>query len=249
MPGLLSLASGNFAQYGERRSRAFLVELDKDGSPQTGDGKSLRLQYFPETITDSKGVNFSRREIPGGSLPVYQWVSSGERSLSFTAYFTTDVDVSLGGQSLNNRLASSGLKERNVDIRAAVAWLRHYLLPKYDQASATGAPLVEAPTRLLLIMRNSRLGLAGGITGDHPDHVRCVMTQCDINWEAFFPSGYPRIASVQLAFSQIGQAGGLVTFPTASKMEEYWNTLGFSDSAETKTFGYFLGNTEDPLSG
>ena len=242
MPGLLSLASGNFAQYGENRSKAFLVELDKDGSADSRSWKSLAFQYFPETITDTKQTNYARLDIPGGSIPVYQWISGGERSLSFTAYFTTDVDLTLDDQ-YNLRIKSAGVADRNVDIRAAVAWLRQYKLPRYDLQSSTGSPMTEAPKRLLLILKRSRLGLAGGVTGEHPDHVRCIMTQCDVSWQAWFPSGFPRTATVQLSFAQIGQAGGTVVFPTAAGMDEFVHT---SHLAKTKTYGYFIGADRDP---
>jgi hypothetical protein len=39
------------------------------------------------------------------------------------------------------------------------------------------------------------------------------MTQCDITWEQFFPSGLPRIASVQLSFAEVAQSGGSVNLP------------------------------------
>ena len=39
------------------------------------------------------------------------------------------------------------------------------------------------------------------------------MTQCDITYDAFFPSGLPRIATVSLAFAEIAQFGGVVHFP------------------------------------
>lgn len=75
----------------ERRSEIALIDLDE----RTDAVKSERykiLQYFPETITDNKAVNWVPKEIPGGSLPLYQWVSSGERQISFTAKFSCDVD-------------------------------------------------------------------------------------------------------------------------------------------------------------
>jgi len=39
------------------------------------------------------------------------------------------------------------------------------------------------------------------------------MTQCDIEMKAFFPSGTPRFATVQLAFAEIAQVAGVVRFP------------------------------------
>ena len=64
-------------------------------------------------------------------------------------------------------------------------------------------------------MPNTGIGLAGGdsgIMGD--DEVVAIMLQCDITWEQFFPSGQPRIASVQLAFSRRLSSTEQLRFPS-----------------------------------
>jgi hypothetical protein len=100
MAGLGTLAAGIRPILSTRREYLYLTELDENDAPSAqsveGDGGAgdprRRLQYFPETLTDSKAVNYQVKDIPGGSLPLYQWVSSGAREISFTAVWTTDVD-------------------------------------------------------------------------------------------------------------------------------------------------------------
>lgn len=226
MPGLLSLSQSAISNLGKASSIAAIYEYDKNGNLGSS---GFQFQYFPETITDTKAVNYQVRDIPGGSLPLYQWISSGERVISFMAYFTSDVDLAAAGSSKLTAsppsnfkdLRAQGLANRNVDVRSALVALRRYLFPTYQPSGATpGTPLAVSPTTLNLMFTGTGLGLLGGISGSEPetqaviDTVTCVMTQCDITIEALFPSGLIRVASVQLAFAQIAQLGGQVAFPT-----------------------------------
>ena len=234
VPSLKSLSEATDSYLSERKSDCFLVELGSDDRPISQGGKAVTLafQYFPDTISDSKAINYSQKEIPGGSLPLYQWMNGGERLITFTAMFTTDVDLLIGSAQKTGALANFGRGEgdildrlqaagegrRNVDIRSAIVWLRRYMLPSYqsvDNAGVKGTTLTHAPSKLLLGMPNSGIGLSGGDSGftSSPDSVVCVMTQCDVTYEAFFPSGLPRVASVSLAFAQVPQFGGFVQFP------------------------------------
>ncbi len=228
----LTAALGSYTS--ERKSDAFLIELGQDDRPSATPGAMRAFQYFPESISDTKATNYQQKEIPGGSLPLYQWINGGERLISFTAVFTSDVDllnarapsgltgVLVGrGEKIQDRLKAAGELRRNVDIRAAVAWLRSYVLPSYANGAASGAqigvPLTLAPAKVKLVLLGSGIGLAGGSTLSSPDAVDCVMTQCDVTHEKFFPSGLPRVTTVGLAFAQIAQIGGRVHFPRRDK--------------------------------
>ena len=212
------------------------------------------FQYFPETITDTKAINYQTREIPGGSLPLYQWISSGERVISFTALFTTDVDLLVDPSSFL-KIKQNGQLRRNVDVRTALLWLRRFLLPRYDDDGGLGVPLTSAPRKMILRIPNSGFGLTGGTYGaeayqgegafSNPivhdpvvegDAIPCIMTQCDITYEAFFPSGLPRIASVQLQLAQIAQLAGTVNFPRGSDQ---------LDKIVTDGQGFSKGNVTD----
>lgn len=226
MVGLSSLASKvGVGGLSERTTNATLYEIGDDNlltEETNADFDAvgpLAFQYFPESLTDTKQINIARKEIPGGSLPLYQWVNSGERQISFQAVFTTDVNTydesgTRQNQNLLERLKAVAVDRRNVDIVAAIAWLRRCLLPSYLLSGAgVGIPIARAPRTLLLHLLGSGIGLAGGGSSLVSQHsVLCLMTQCDVTYEAFFPNGVPRIASVSLAFVETPQWGGRVTF-------------------------------------
>jgi len=243
MPGITSLTKSLTSQLNGRKSDAYLVDLDvgtKDARDLTVKSPSrLPFQYWPESITDSRAINYQQKEIPGGSLPLYQWINGGERLISFTAVFTTDVDLlsaeappKLFGagdskSKLIERLESSGVRRRNVDIRSAIAWLRQYMYPTYG--NERGGALTSAPNKLILILPNSGIGLAG-TNYRNPDSVIAVMTQCDVTYEQFFPNGLPRIASVSLAFAEVPNHSGTIHFPG--------KTPDMMDTEKNKTTGY-----------
>ena len=247
MPGLVSLQASLFTKTNERKSSASIVRVGPDGEPLKN---PLRFQYWPDTISDTKSVNWTPREIPGSSLPIYQWINSGERLISFTATFTCDMDLQGNAQDEVNedrveRLKAIGQQGRNVDIRAAVLWLRQFMIPGLGEVSGVGVPVAIAPERLLLTLPNTAIGITGGLTPsshDLVDSIFCIMTTCDVSYEAFFPSGLPRVATVSLSFAQIAQkAGGGVSFPSRTRLEE---GLGMDELATTDTgefvFGYKL---------
>lgn len=270
-PATLAAALSNPTEV--RPSEVILIPLGDDGSPDLQTfGTPLRFQYFPESLSDSKAINYQQKEVPGGSLPIYQWVSSGERSVSFTAFFTSDTDLVADPQLAASLQESTlGMRDRNVDIRSAVAWLRSFMLPRYVNGSTGGgggsstqgtAPtgatgvgsgnvsagvtyLTLPPRRLRLYIPNSGIGIAGGMMSaqeqqSNPDSVTCVMTQCEVEWSAYFPSGCPRIATVQLAFAQVAQLGQRVVFPSADGMQTI--VKGTQQAGRTKFFGYKLTN-------
>jgi hypothetical protein len=257
MPSLGSLASALTSVANVRRGEVYLVELDRDDRPldgKTSSGQTPRdtrrkFQYFPESLTDGKAVNWQPKEIPGGSLPIYQYINSGERTISFTAVFTTDVDhrsfegvapapvgkgfVSSNKETQENqyfaareRLKAAGAWDRNAYIPGALAWLRRFLLPRYGESGQVGVPLTEPPRKLLLVIPGSGIHFNGGLGGfSSEDSMHGIMTQCEIVYEAFFPSGNPRIATAALAFAEIPQSGGRVSFPQVTdQLDTYAST-------------------------
>jgi len=259
MPGLSSLASGLKSVTNVRTSDVYLTELGADGRPIAPNGAvatregivqpTHRFQYFPESISDTKAINYQTKEVPGGSLPLYQYVNSGERMISFTAQFTTDVDhfQNAGGaaagavkdavaalgvaaaegstllteldavDAMYERLKGNAVLDRNVFIPAALLWLRRFMFPRYgDGVEGTtdiGTPFTFPPRKILLTIPGSQIHRNGGGGTFADAGIVVLMTQCDITYEAFFPSGNPRIVSVSLAFAQTPQLGGSVSFP------------------------------------
>lgn len=207
------MTAGAVPKMHEKKSYAALVMLDPGTDEPLYPG--LRFQYFPASISDTKAVNYAQKAVPGGSLPLYQWINGGERVISFTTTFSSDIDLSLtsdavGAGSLVDEVKDNGIEDRNVDVAAALVWLRRMVLPGYSPTR------VYPPPKLWLWLPNTGIGAAGGFDEFQvwgADGLICVMTQCDIEYKAFFPSGTPRLATVQLAFSQIPQRSGVVRFP------------------------------------
>jgi len=192
---------------------------------------AVAFQYWPESLQDSRSSEWNPRNIPGGSHPIYQWTHGGERRISFTSVFTTDTapdedildrldanaDFSTGVQSsspyeqMANRGLMSGLEmgKRDVDLRAVVAWLRWYTYPHYGFGDDIRA---YEPAKCLLVLPNTKLGHRGS------DYIVCVMTQCDVTYEAWFPSGFPRIIEVALEFAEVIQEGTKVRFHDRADM-------------------------------
>lgn len=268
MPTLGTLAAGLDNLSAVRRSEVFITELDEDDRPITGEGgltgaapiQYRRFQYFPDSIADTKAVNYQTKEVPGGSLPLYQYINSGERQITFTAMLTTDVDHlaniqltdfdaevrggSFGDQlgqqpdvvsrrllterailAAQERLRAAGAQARNPYIPAALAWLRRFTLPRYGNDSEVGVPLTKPPRKLFLHFTGTNIEVNGGM-GAHSipgGGILCIMTQCDINYESFFPSGNPRIATVSLGFAEVPQRAGSVRFPSAEGMDRLSN--------------------------
>lgn len=199
-------------------------------------GNAIAFQYWPETIQDSRASEWSPKKVAGGSHPIYQWSSGGERRLSFTAMFTTDTapeesllaEVSVGNtgargaitQALggsqdpyevqgNNPLSGIEKGTRDIDLRAVVSWLRWYTYPYYADDNDWKA---YEPPKSLLVMPNMGLGYAG------QDHVTTVMTQCDVTYEACFESGFPRLVEIALEFAEVVQGGSRVQFHNRRQM-------------------------------
>lgn len=213
MVGLGSLSRSLVSKQNEKKGSVILIPLTAEGEPTVN---GFVLQYFPETVTDSLSVNYQAKDIPGAGGPLYQYVNTGARTLTFVATFTSDLDL---GSESGRDAATGDHYRRNVDIRTAVAGLRRYMLPAYSGG------IVYPPQKLFLYIPNSGIGMAGGGSSGNPDTVICIMTQCDVTWEAYFPSGHPRVASVSLQFTQISQKGGVVLFPSYTKeMYEYIDT-------------------------
>lgn len=245
MPDLSSLAQSLDPVLNENRGDVLLTGLNAiTDEPE----EIFSFQYFPETLQSSKQVNFQTKEIPGGSLPLYQWVNSGEHIITFTAFFTSDVDLYAQGQTrapeLIQRIKSSGVQRRNIDIRTVLPFLRQFQLPRYSASSDTGGPLTFAPRKLVLSVPRSGIGLIGGSvegTAVLPDSIICLMMSCEIVYEAFFPSGLPRVVSIQLSFAQTAQYAGQVSFPQNpinGSVIGGPGTISFGDSGRSTFFPY-----------
>lgn len=216
MAGLQDLTSAVATQTAEGLADVILQRLDP--ATDLPSGKLFVFQYFPETIEDSKEVNIPTKDIPGGSLPLYQWISSGARLINFTATFSCDIDLLVRGSTKADEIwaALDGYRRRNVDIRVVMAYLRHLQMPQY---LIEGASLTLPAPKLFLTIPNSGIGLIGGVGGSLsliPDSIVCLLLTSNFTIMSYFPSGLPRVMEAALSFAQIAQLGGTVQFPQSS---------------------------------
>ena len=222
--GLQSLARAvGPASHADHASEAVLYPLDS--SDRIVPSEAFRFQYFPESVRVTKQTNRQQKEIPGGSLPVYQFISGGEHLVAFTAQFSCDTDL-LSNANVAAELEADGLRERNPDIRAASAWLRQFVTPRYGSGPSPMTP----PRKLVLSMPGTGIGVLAGVAPRTErlmaDSIFCEMTQCDITLQALFPSGLPRLQQIELSFAQIAQYGGAVNFPGVGSLHDTLLTTG-----------------------
>lgn len=168
---------------------------------------AVSFQYFPERITDSKTANYASKEIPGGSHPIYTFVSGGERVISFDAIFCNDSDgegaigTGLLGSVLNALMGGGGSKINNqdrkdvVDIAAALNFLSALMYPIYKDNISNPPPLS------VIYLPKSGIMAADGIL----DSFVGILTSRNITYESFHRNGTPRIAVVSLEFREFIQ--------------------------------------------
>lgn len=145
---------------------------------------SLRaFQYFPEKVQDSKGAEYAQKTIPGGSHPIYTFISGGERSISLEAIFTNENPKDLDPTN-----------PYSVKISDAISWLRTAIYPCIDRGVSRAPPLVVLylPGSFINPTTND-----GKIVG--------ILTQVNVVYEAFHRDGTPRIATVALEIKEVVQ--------------------------------------------
>src|SRR3990172_6961093 len=130
MAQVLGISVGAPNLFGEETASVLFTGIGNNGNEMTGGTPSdgfedtrARLQYFPESLSDSRAVNYETKEIPGGSHPLYQWVAGGERQLSFTAVFTQEIRLTKVSPLTGFFLSP---EKHSADIKSAIAWLRHF---------------------------------------------------------------------------------------------------------------------------
>jgi hypothetical protein len=163
----------------------------------------LAFQFWPESLSDTKSVEYARKTVLGSSHPLYQFVNSGERELAFTAIFSRDVNpmpqiVQNGrGQTSTPTVEAD---KYNVDINAAVWALRRFLYPSYGESDLKAFP----PEVIQLQLDNTAIG--GYNKNGAVDIMSCIMGHCNVTYHAWFPDGTPRHATVDLSFFETVQS-------------------------------------------
>jgi len=213
VPSLKGLFQGVPTLLTERTASLLIEAVGEDGNVIMSPGSlaaspspmRARLQYFPETISDSRSPEWEPKTIPGGSHPLYNWVAGGERQISFTAYFTQErrINNAFGGQA-QGPFGPILPDKWSVDVNAAIAWLRQFTYPTYAaDGQATPPPRVRivAPPNMLL-----------GASNLLSNTIMAIMLSCDIEWMQWWPDGTPKEATASLTFAEIVQTPTSVRF-------------------------------------
>ena len=192
------------------------------------DNQPLYFQYWPQTLTDDYQVEYAEHAIPGGSHPLYQWVGGRGRTLTFEAIFTAEINAKRFGSVLSDGPAARSSAEGNaiansispssvytVDVAAGLARLRSWMMPKYEPGGRLGE--TNPPKMLTLVFPNTKLSGKGG--GALSDSVSVILRSAPITYEAWFPNGEPRVATVALTFSEIVQTPSGSGQDNATKIE------------------------------
>lgn len=161
------------------------------------------FQYWPSQIQDSYEAEWVTKQIPGGSHPLYQWVSGSGRTISFEAIFTSEVDEdsSVTAQNFGTTAIGAALipsARYTVNVAAAINTLQSFQYPTYRTGGKKS--VTEPPPRLRLVLPGTRIGRADGY-----DDILCFLKSAKITHESAFPSGRPRVATVALEFIETVQ--------------------------------------------
>jgi hypothetical protein len=206
MAGLASLLTGQspFA-FMDKAGDITIEAQDKKGL--SGVPSYVTLQFWPDSITDSKTMNYANIELPGQSNPLYHFVGGGPRNISFSTYMYRErIEEVSNSETVAGKNPQGA--QYSKDIGAYVSNLRAYMSPRHN----TSAGIMMPPTRLKVFFGGSKktemsTGLRlQGINGDN-NVLDCIMTAMNVNYIKFFPNGVPRIATLDFTFEQIIQVG------------------------------------------
>jgi len=172
----------------------------RPGSNRRVDDETFVFQYWPESIQDAETPRFQEREVLGASHPLVQWTGGAGREISFTAFFTAETEQLAAEGVIDAALPPlvRGTSKYTVDINGAIARIKSYIRGDYFAGGLNQA--VKAPPRLWLVIPGTSLG--GDATGGA---ILTVLKSAPVTYDAWFPSGRPRSASVALTFTEVVQ--------------------------------------------
>lgn len=130
----------------------------------------IAIPTYPESLTDSMGVEFSAASPLSRSAPIYSYVKSGPRSVQITLDLHRDMmnDVN----TLSSNLKISNLTDVDY-VDTMIKQLQSMALPKY---SAT-EKMVDPP--LIAVRFGNELFCKGVVTGDVSTHLSGPILRTD----------------------------------------------------------------------
>lgn len=206
--GLVTALIGK-ASTASKLAQAHIVARTKTGEDSSL--KKLALQYWPESLQISSGVEWASKSILGASHPLKQFITCGDRTLTFTTEFSRDLQgkITDNGNYDGKAISLTGYQvggdevardRYNVDVAQAVVWMESMKFPLYDAKFPGG---FDPPPILWVVFPNTYIGRAKD--GTPTDVFQCVMTDFSATLDAFFPDGTPRHASCQVSFGEVVQ--------------------------------------------
>ena len=155
------------------------------------------FQYYPEGVQDTYNPEWTTKQVPGGSHPLYQFNGGSGRDITFTARFTAERDLGAVRGKTSGSLPSD---RYTVDVRGALATLRSFMMADYGDQEGNGiSSRARPPQKLWLVLQGLSLG------GHDRDEILVIVRSAPITFEASFPNGHPRIVEVSMTCSQIVQ--------------------------------------------
>lgn len=209
--------------------RAALFPISINGTIQIDSNPEGIFLLNPSTWEETKSANWTQQNIPGQSDPVFQWISSGAKTLNFEALVTADNSDFLNAQaeaaskksqpkvvkeetaSIASRLFKIQVPPpRNkevviytqaLDISSRLNYYRSLLYPKYTKNGNNPGRLKASPPLLVLLAGNgiARLKYGARITSKHDVW---VLTDIRIRITKQLPNLAPLEAVVSFSLAQ-----------------------------------------------
>lgn len=226
---LTDLGNPGYELDGNTYLKAALFPISIDGSILKDTTPEGIFLLNPSSWEESKSANWVQQQVPGQSDPIYQWVSSGPRTLMFEALVTADTsDYNVAESKVNTKkakpknvveaVASFAIKlfkvqvppprstqpAKNIevlDISDHLNYYRSLMYPEYTNGT-NGPGRLKASPPLLVLMAGSGIARMQYGTKITTKHDVWVMTDLKIRITKQLPNLAPLEAVVTFSLSQ-----------------------------------------------
>ncbi len=163
----------------------------------------VRFQFNPAQITDRRSVNYATLNAPGLLMPIRQYISGGDRSISFTVHvdgrFTGPVEIATDKESGS--------------ITPELNKYRAFLYPQHADS------LVNVSNSFVDVYKDKPAPLFTNppicVFGMGKDTINCIVTEVNITETVFNDQLEPLRADIALTLVELVPYEGLPTPPPA----------------------------------
>jgi hypothetical protein len=207
MGGIISLITGQY-KLNRKTADVIIAPIDQAGKVDETLGGAKVLQFFPSSLSFPTSQNWTTKNVPGLSRPLYQWIGGEEFAISVTAEFSRDMDGEIHQEVTEDKY--------NVDINAAISWLR--LLCSSDFQQVSDVLVAKAPPVVWLDFVGTNLSHGNGTPSNLAASsksvgIHCLLKTVDPEITDWFASGTPKAATVTLGFVETIQYAGRINIP------------------------------------